>query len=384
MKYFANNRDVNFKMLQESGIYPQRLLQELRSGNYYNLRETLDLSLRENENFMEPLLYAVKNERGTFEIFKYYGENLQQSDLGLTIEVVVEEPHLIEDTAVSKNKQFIKELAEVNPEVIEYMSDDLKSDPEFIKELVELNDKEITAYVARECEIEQVIKDNPELANNSDFMMEAIKKDASAIEFASEELKNDYDFIKQSCKDNREVITHIAEHTQNFGKEALTATKEVLKDDTTCRAVEDMKQELEKVKEQKALMEAKEGFDENSDEYKNLARREKACERHLVLFDKIRSGEYNPERAARLGLKLLENVPEEYKKDMMQYLKLDEALLEKKKEDKDVKVNPQDIEKVSSDAKLSEIQEETQAIRDEITLEKDKEQEQEKVEIGEE
>lgn len=370
MKYFGNNKNVNFKLLEESGLYPQELLVQIRNGNYEYITETLDLSKRENENFMEPLLYAVKNERGTYALFKQFGDNLQQSDLALAIEVVVYEPEIIEDTAVSRNKHFMLELAEVNPEGIEHMAPELKRDGEFIKQLCELNDKEITAYVAKECDISKVIEQKPELANNADFMKEAIKGNAAAIEHASEELKDNYEFIREACKENKEVINHIAENAESYGKQGLTAAKESLAEDTTCRAIDEMNAELEKVKAEREAMESQEGFNSDSEKYIEISNKERKLTRQIGFIEDIKNGKVKPERAARIINLLCKAAPEEYKQDLMNYLKLDDAVIAKEQKQKEgIKVEPQDIEKVSEDVRTSEINQATTQIRQEYTKE---------------
>lgn len=397
MNYFGNNKNVNFKLLEESGVYSQELLQQLRIGNYEYITETVDLNLRENENFMEPLLYAVKNERGTYALFKQFGDNLQQSDLTLAIELVVYEPEIIEDTAVSSNKQFMLELAEVNPEVIEYMAPELKRDGKFIKQLCELNDKEVTAYVLKECDVSKVIEQNPELASNREFMKEAIKENAAVIGLVSEELRDDYDFIKDACKENKEVINYMAENAENFGKQGLTAAKESLAEDTSCRAIDEMKAELEKARAEREAMESQEGFSPDDEKYIEITNRERKWEHHLGLIEDIKNGKVNQERAVRLLNVLGKRLPEGYKEDLAKYLKLDDAIIAKEKQEKeekkvgaenvektsdDIKVEPQDIERASDSVRTSEINRATTQIREEYTLETKEEKEVESDDRG--
>lgn len=390
MKYFGNNKNVNFRLLEESGIYSQELVKQLKIRNYEYITETIDLNFRENENFMEPLLYAVKNEHGTYTLFKQFGENLQQSDLDLAIEIVVYEPEIIEDTAVSENKQFMLELAEVNPKVIKYMAPELKRNGEFIRQLCELNDKEVTGYVLKECDVSKVIEQNPELASNREFMKEAIKENAAAIGLVSEELRNDYEFIKDACKENKEVITHIAENAENFGKKGLTAAKESLAEDTSCRAIDEMKAELEKAKAEREAMESQPDFSPDDEKYIEITNKERKWEHHINLIEDIKSGKVNQERAVRLLNVLGKRLPEGYKEDLAKYLKLDDAILAKEKQEKEekkvdvekdersadgIKVEPQDIERASSGVRTSDINKTTREIREEYTLETKEEKE---------
>ncbi len=229
MEYFENNRMVNFedlaKVVNSDGkrVYPEGLLQEVKNGNF-NCLYQINLADRNNEYFMEPLLYAVKNERGTYEVYKYYGEVIQE-DLGLAIEIAIDEPAVLQGTAISSNKEFMLDLVEINPKVIFYVSEDLKRDPEFREELAELRDSGIDRCIK--------LQENPGLAKDPEFMREAIKEDPKMLEFASEELKNDYNFIREASKENYGVIEHIVSKKEDFGIEAIKGAKETSREITT-------------------------------------------------------------------------------------------------------------------------------------------------------
>ena len=141
MKKFSNNRILTIKDLEESGIYEQELLQDLMKCDF---RRLIDLSIvtRADIDYMEPLLFAVKNEFNTFGVYEYYAESLQ-NDVRLASEIVVSEPNLIEGTPISGNKQFIMDNIEVNPQIIKYMSPDLKLETQEIKESVANENKNI-------------------------------------------------------------------------------------------------------------------------------------------------------------------------------------------------------------------------------------------------
>lgn len=390
MVYFEDSRLVNFEDLKqvvdEEGkrIYSENLISKLQSGDLNALNE-VDLSNRNNKYFMEPLLYAVKNsELSTYEVFKYYGEELQKSDLTIATEIVINEPDVMEDTAITDNPTLVLHFAKINPEIILYISEDLKNDGEFIEELCETGNKEAIIYAVRECNVSTVIQDNPDLASNPVFMKEAIKEDANALEHADVSLKNNYEFIKSAAKENEEVIDYVAEHTNEFGTEGLGAAKEVLVENTACRAIEEMKTELESVEAKKSEMETAEDFNKDSEEYKAIKIRARQLNNSIRFIEKIRSGEIEQEKAVRRLNSICENMSEDYRAELLKYIKMDDAVIEKQKAEKDnLIVTPKEIEEKTANARISEINEATQGIREEYIKEtKEKEVEVENVDRG--
>ena len=239
MVYFENNRLVDFEDLKqvvdEKGkrIYSENLIQQLEGGNL-NALHTINVSDRNNRYFMEPLLFAVKNsEFSTYEVYKYYGEELQKSDLTIATEIVMNEPEVLEDTSITDNSNLVLHFAKINPEIILYISEDLKNDGEFIEELCEIGNKEAIMYAVRECNVSTVLQDNPELASNSVFMKEAIKEDATLIAKVPDELKNNSDFIRETSKENYKVVGYIINNKDEFGLEAIKGAKDTTREVTT-------------------------------------------------------------------------------------------------------------------------------------------------------
>lgn len=349
MIYFENSRKVNLndlsKVVDQDGkrVYSENLLQRIEYGDLNALNE-ISISDRNNRYFMEPLLYAVKNSQlSTYEVFKYYGESLQKSDLTIATEIVINEPDVFEYTAIADDPTSVLRLAQINSKIILYMSEDLKSNGNFIEELCETGNKEAIMYAARECNISDVLQDNPDLANNPEF-------------------------IKEACKANTELIEYITEHTEDFSSESLKAAKGVLVENTRNSAISGFEKELEELQEKKLTG--------NTEE---VQRREEQVKRHIKSFEK--EEDISP-RKARFMLKLCKDLDEEHRKKLEQIVKLDEAVIAKQKEEKDKKVSPQDIEKLSENSKLSEIQAEPTAIREQITSEREQTT-KENQEIGE-
>ena len=376
MDYFSNNMEVTFNEMKENVKYKEALKKEnvrfddlievLTNKEYGKLKTILDSTVVENASIMEPILYSVKNEYGTYKVYKYCGEKFQEN-LDLVIEIVKDEPELIKDTPISNNKVYILELAKVNPEVVIHMSQSLKANTEFIENLCELNNKEIIINIARECKMPDTIKKNPELANNKEFMTEAVKKELNVLKYASEELKNDYKFIKE-VSTNKETVNYIVENAEDFGAKGLSGAKDALVEISSDEAIYGFEQEKEELKN-KILDGQEEGKDKELEE---LLKRDKQLGRHIKFFERIKNGEVDPVRAAKLIDKICINMDEKYKEEIRNVLKLDEVIKAKEKEnDKNNAITLESIENVTERASLEGTREETVAIRESIKQERE-------------
>ncbi len=224
MKKFSNNRIITIKDLEESGMYEQSLLKALTIGDFREL-SALPIEKRADRDYMEPILFAVKNELNTFEVYKYYAENLQDN-VELASEIVLTEPNLIDGTPISRNKQFIVENIEVSPELIRYMSPALKSDPNLIQKLSNIDNPEVKEEIAKNCKIALAIANNPKLSNDKNFMSSAMDKDVKFLEYASDDLKNDKEFLKEKSSQNEKVIDYVVDNIQEFGPEGIKGVRE--------------------------------------------------------------------------------------------------------------------------------------------------------------
>lgn len=85
LKKFANNKLVSFDDLRKSGNYEPAIINVVEKGNLEMLSQ-LDGTDRNSKEYMEPILYAYYNLRHSYDVFKYYGQNLQDDrDLGYEI-----------------------------------------------------------------------------------------------------------------------------------------------------------------------------------------------------------------------------------------------------------------------------------------------------------
>lgn len=229
MDKLNSNREVlKISDLKKSKIYNIKMLEQLEVGDFTGLKQ-LSADDRNNRQFMEPLLYAVKNELNTYKVYKYYGENLQgdilRDNKELAVDIVIKEPELIEGTPISRNPQFILEHVQSNPKIIRYMDQHLKTNDIFINELNNKKNPLITAEITRIGLVSEILS-NPELSNSKEFMSSVIRKDATFLKYASEELKNDGDFLRNEALQNEDVIKYVADNAEEFGLKGVEGVRE--------------------------------------------------------------------------------------------------------------------------------------------------------------
>lgn len=403
MKKFDNNKNVRIEDLVESGMYEPILLQELTSGKFNYLAD-LPMDLRGNIDYMEPLLYAIRNYLGTYKVYRYYSESLQDNEK-LAAEIVINEPDLIEDTPVSKNEQFIIENVQKNPKILKYMSSELKSSAEMLGKLNNINDAEVTKEIARNCDIKLAIKSRPELSGNKDFMESAIERDVKALEFASENLRNDYNFLKAQSANQEKVVDYVVDNLNNFGIEGIKGVRESSREFTVedCldiineRAInsndERYKKVREKVKER--------GIDDvhtirwvtamvAQDDNISPESVKKILNYSMLTMEKTRknltkSGEMEvsvgniqelitPLILNRLkgklqaqGIDIDESLQQKLDNYTEFYEKYHEKFNEMRRQNKKLRITPGDIEQATADIRSSEINSEIQEIREQIS-----------------
>ena len=383
--------------------YPYKLLEQLSIGNH-NCLYDLSPAQREDREFMEPLLYAVKNTPacgGKYIVYKYYGEKLQE-DLGLLIEVIEDDPSIIEGTPISKNKEFMLDIAEIKPSVIPYIDDSLKLDPEFIEELNELNDKGVDLGVA--------LVQNPTLANNAEFMKQAIKEDAKFLEFASEELKNNYNFIKEVTRENYKAVEYVIQNRDNFGLEGIKGAKETTRELTVedyMTIIDEMSKNSDDSRYQKVRQKVQERGSNDPKAVKwitamvaqnkenvSIENFQKVFDNAILTMTKIQrdlnnNGEMNlslenahelitprilnelKQAAIEKGLEITpeqENLFEEYEEFHKEYnLKWTDKKKQDRIKENSMEITLEQIEEKTKNVRISDINQETRQIRDEYT-----------------
>lgn len=417
MKNLVIKRNVNFQELEETGIYSKELLQQIKEGNHKVLKSEVFAEQRKQENFMKPLLYAESNENKTYETYICFEKSLQEKianrEPELAIEIIKYKPELVKDTPISNNERVMFEAAQERPEVIEYMSSDLKHNKKFIEELSELDNTKITSYIEQECKTLKAIIENPNLASSFEFMKEAIKEDAILLTHASENLKNNYEFIKEVSMENKEVIDYVSEHTEEFNQEALKGAKESL----VKHIVNNIDTEFE---EEKEKIQLKQGQEKSQAEHR-LERTKNSVDRiresfeqlityayseELITDERVKAHEKIIKRAGRL-LNTVKEMPEDIRSMLEQYRTISEAEISKIMENSKTNplnieietirknnYSPEDVTRLADNKniKLGDIQNEFHAIREkveEITKASvdakavDEKQSQDKFEIGE-
>ncbi len=380
MESFLNNKIVTLKDLKESNEYQNELIENLERREFKAILELLSNEERANISIMEPILYAIKNEFNTYEVYRYYATNLQDNTK-LAAEIIKEEPELIKNTPVSRNEEFILQNVKTNPDIIKYMSTELKKDTQFLENLYNLNEKEISINIAKECNIADLIQNHQELAKNPEFMVEAIKRDVSLLKYVNEELKNNYEFIQNACIENNDVIDYVANNTEIFGVEALAASKNVLIDVSTNSALVGFEEESKKIEEQ--LNQKDENNIQNNEE---LIKQDKRIKRHIELIKRIQNGKYDSKRAAVVMKALCKNMDEKYKKQLEQYIKIEDARINRKEQIEKNQINPEQIAKRIENENIREtkIEEEFLAIKEEVSKQRNLEKIDEEKSLKEE
>ena len=326
-------RRVKIKDLEKSNEYPKHVLDSLKRRKYDDLKIFYSPDELNDPKIMEPILYSIKNELDTYVIFEYCGEFIQRKP-EIAEAVIKTEPNLIEGTILSEDKDFIKRNLNENPNLLYYMSDDLKNDSNFIKECSEIENNKVKT----------IIMNDPELSKDKTFIKENIKDDPSIVLVCDDSLKNDYGTMKELCEENAEVIDYVASNTDMFGKEGLEATKDAVKDKFYDDSLEGFEERLTEIKEQKEKQ--NEMTEKDIDE---LTKEEKRMQRHIrfikELKEKVDRGEKDPAEVAKKFQAICKNMDPEYKKMLGQYLGIDEAIKEKDEKEKtneDVKENEND------------------------------------------
>ena len=313
---------------------------------------------------MEPILYAIKNEFDTYEIYTYYGVNLQDN-AKLASEIIKEEPELIKDTPISRNEEFILQNVKTNPNIIKYMSENLKENTEFLENLYQLQETDISKKIVKECNIEKLIQNNQELTKDPQFMVEAIKKEVSLIKYANEELKNNYEFIKSACTENNNLIEYVANNTEEFGIEGLTASKKVLINISSKEAITGFEEEQKKVQE-----ELKKKDEKDIESMEELIKKDKRLKRHIKLMERIKNGELDSKRAAVVMKTLCKNMDEKYKEKLEQYIKIEDARINKKEQTEKHIIKTEEIAESIENVRKTKIEEEYLAIKEELNNER--------------
>lgn len=238
-----NRSNVNFDWLRNSGMYDKEILDEIEYNNTFELLKKPDMENKlKDANFAEPLLYACYNTKNPelYEIYKCIGRGVQNNlgdpNLSRDILLYVREIEIIENTALSEDKNAILECVDKRPEIVEHISKELIATPDFAIQLVEKS-PEVT---------KELIAANPELVNNPTFMAKAISKDVNIIKYASKEMLNNYDVFAISSKENDEVASYVLEHIEEFGDKAIEGAKDGTVESLRIDTVKMLKELLEK------------------------------------------------------------------------------------------------------------------------------------------
>ncbi len=133
-------RGETINSLAAKGVYEDWIIEALRSGNIAGLN-AIPSGLRSDKNFMLPILYAVKNEYKTFEVFAICGPSVR-NDKAIVMEIIQQQPSLIEKSSLANDPDFIADCVRSGvTEVVNYVGEDIKSNPEVLEAMKETNEE---------------------------------------------------------------------------------------------------------------------------------------------------------------------------------------------------------------------------------------------------
>lgn len=229
-----NKNELTLDDLVDSGKYPVDLIYFIKRRDFDKTFLYIDESSRKDRAYMEPLLYAVKHDLGTYAIFKYCPESIQKDET-IAKSVIQREPQLLVDTPLSRDIEFIFKNAKYSPQIINYIDKSILEDDYIVCSLCYISNgvaKEVLRNtridIAKAMETEYRNANNvgdteqTTLANDRDFIKTAIQeKGANILKYASEEVKNDYEFLKEQTFKDRKIIDFAIENASELGNDGI-------------------------------------------------------------------------------------------------------------------------------------------------------------------
>ena len=224
--------NYTLKELENNGLYSKDLIDSLKSKQFSVMKDLTD-NQKKDSNYMYPLLWAVKEELGTFIVYSYMSEDLQ-SDTDITTEVVKSEPELFANSPLSSNRIFILSHIQSLPSLSHYMSPALKSDLVFIKELCTVSSPDVAKQILNNAGIsdasvlESVPSPTEVLVDT--VLVAALVSNPEHLAELSENQRNDYASIKAAAYQNEGIVSYVVEHLDVLGSEGIRAVREANED----------------------------------------------------------------------------------------------------------------------------------------------------------
>ncbi len=211
--------------------YPDELIDELKSGNLaYLLRYSTKMN---SVDFMRDLIYAVKEEHGTYDVFLYYSGPAVQQNEKIATEIFREAPELIQRTVLSGDREFIKKNLADCPGIVAYIDEDLKNDQKFRAEVAKAGitiepgiTQEIVQDIVKSNAIIEMLTEDSSLSSDPNFMLDAIKEDAEFLNNAASDLRENPNFMRIASAKNEDVIDMVVQQIEDFNFDAIQAVRE--------------------------------------------------------------------------------------------------------------------------------------------------------------
>ena len=326
--------------LEKSGKYTEQLIDWLKRGQINKIGD-LPLEERSKEDFILPILYAVKNEYNSYRVYTHLSPSLQANET-LALEIIEAEPALIEGTPLAADKNFILANISKYPEIVQYMDDTLYVYPSIQKainpEEYEKNKKILLTTMA----VTAAVAAYPYLVNDEEYMKQAISKDVNILGLLGDDLKDNSKFLREIYSENKEAISYTANNMDKFGINGLSVARDVATGDVLSDATEEFRTRAEEIKSKNEGKAENEISEEDRIEQARAERHAQSMEDDMI---KAQNGDEKIIRKFRKMLCVCKNLSPEYRERMEEVVKLADGVLERKKEQGQISIK--DIQEVA-------------------------------------
>ena len=129
---------------------------------------------------------------------------------------------------IKDNKKLIKELSKIEKEICEYyyykygVNHDTQNIPKVLS-----NNKELAfKLIYEDPDGRKWLKDfSPKIRNNKEYMLEAVKHDGYALQYASKTLQNDKEIVLEAIKEDHRALKCASDELKNNKEFILEAVK---------------------------------------------------------------------------------------------------------------------------------------------------------------
>ncbi len=312
------------------------LILTLEKGNHEVLL-LLDGTIKNDAEFMLPLLYAYKNLHGTFDVYRYCGTAIQDN-WDIADQVVMLQPALIAQTNLINDPDFIVRHLEAVPELRSYLSNEMLQNSK-VRDEIERIDKPDPMIVAGVTSVATIAAANvavalgPILIAGGLYTIEQLenasliphletftKEDFHFFQEVSEEKRDDASYLTEIVSKNIHAFEYIVEHLNDFGLEGLDSVKEQVEEDIILKAKSQIERQIQDIDQQL----------ESTPEDETLTKKKAELSGYLPLLDQMKSGQLSSDKMQEMMEPICSNLDEETGKGLQQYMRINTSVTEKK------------------------------------------------------